>query len=404
MFRSGGHRPGGTALDHLYELDGLRALAVLTVILSHSGLHDTVGGWMGVDVFFVLSGYLITTILLREYQRNSTLRLGRFYLKRFLRLYPALLLLYVVGFAFYRYLGNRGTFRGYLTTVELGATYVQNLALGLTGQPYGQLGHTWSLATEEQFYLVWAPLLLLTLRYRWATVATLVAGTTGSLLSLFLTTHPNPLTGLPNTYYRPDTRCNELFLGCLLAILLDRIGPCLQRWAVVGWILGPLCLGGLVELEVYACYHSRQLYFPQEELAAGLLSVGLVGGLCMAGSDAVLNRVLRVRPLVWLGTISYGMYIFMIPVLILLPHFAPSLASHTRMIILDEIVVIVVVAATSYYLVERRFLALKDRLTARTFGVGPLHSRSDSGRLARVGEAERGRAAVLSPLPRLPDQ
>ena len=141
-------------------------MAVFLAISEHTSIPGLRGGWVGVDIFFVLSGYLITSILVAEWRRTDTIRLGRFYLKRVLRLYPALILMLTLGVIFYRWLGDGGTLVGYGKTALLGASYTQDFALGLFGQPYGQLGHTWSLAVEEQFYLFWAPVLLLLLKFR----------------------------------------------------------------------------------------------------------------------------------------------------------------------------------------------------------------------------------------------
>ena len=153
-------------MEYVPELTGLRALAVFLAISEHTAIPGLRGGWVGVDIFFVLSGYLITSILVAEWRRTESIRLGRFYLKRALRLYPALILMLALGAIFYNYLGDGGTLVGYGKTALLGATYTQDIALGFFGQAYGNLGHTWSLAVEEQFYLLWAPVLFLLLKFR----------------------------------------------------------------------------------------------------------------------------------------------------------------------------------------------------------------------------------------------
>src|SRR4051794_17056545 len=100
-------------MRRLPALDGVRCFAVLVVLMFHLGVRHAGGGWLGVDLFFVLSGYLITTILMTEYARRGQVRLRTFYAKRVLRLYPALLGLLVVGIPFYRTLGDQGTWHGY---------------------------------------------------------------------------------------------------------------------------------------------------------------------------------------------------------------------------------------------------------------------------------------------------
>ena len=112
-------------MEYVPELTGLRALAVFLAIAEHTSVPGLRGGWVGVDIFFVLSGYLITSILVAEWRRTDTIRLGRFYLKRILRLYPALILMLALGLIFYPWLGDGGTLVGYGKTAFLGATYTQ---------------------------------------------------------------------------------------------------------------------------------------------------------------------------------------------------------------------------------------------------------------------------------------
>lgn len=163
-------------MKHRRELDGLRALAVLLVIASHVSIPVLGAGWLGVDVFFVLSGYLITSILVGEFEMTETIRLGQFYIRRVLRLYPALLLLLAVGFLFYGQLGEGGTRIGYFHTAFFSGAYLEDFVVGFTGNAHGNLGHTWSLAIEEQFYLLWAPILLLLLKRGRSLVPWIVGG------------------------------------------------------------------------------------------------------------------------------------------------------------------------------------------------------------------------------------
>ena len=362
------------------ELDGIRALAISAAVLSHTVVPYTGGGWMGVDVFFVLSGFLITTILVDEWNRTGIIRLGSFYLRRALRLYPALLLMLAIGVLFYRYLGNNGTLAGYRTTALFGATYTEDFVLGITGQPYGQLGHTWSLAIEEQFYLLWAPILLISLKMRRSPVPIACIAILASSLSLILTSKPNPATGLPNAYYRPDTHANELMLGCLISFIVSRYGEKIRKFAVPG-LLAPISLFGLLLLGFYSNFHGRQFLYPQEELGTALLAGGLLIGVILAPRRAPLNFLLRLPPIVWLGKISYGIYIFFIPIFWILPAYWHE--SDPHLFVPGELACVVLVATMSYYLWERPFLALKKRLatssSSRKSTWVPPRSRSGDG-------------------------
>jgi len=365
-------------MEYVPELTGLRALAVFLAFSEHAAIPSLAGGWIGVDIFFVLSGYLITSILLSEWKRTDAIRLGRFYAKRALRLYPALILMLLLGIFFFRYLGDGGTLVGYGKTAFLGASYTQDFALGFFYQPYGNLGHTWSLAVEEQFYLFWAPVLLLLLKFGRRPAVWLVGFICLSWVSLIMTTaHTyNP----PETYYRPDTRMNELFLGCLIAFLLERFKAPLARSRPLSILMAPIGIAGIFFIEVYSNSYSRLYSYPQQEIGAGLAAGVLLIGLVIAPSAAPLNRFFRLRPIVWLGTISYGIYLYFIPVIVLLNVYfgEHGWSNRDNALLAAQIVCTLGMASLSYYLVERRFLAMKDKLNDRTAKRQPLHARSRS--------------------------
>jgi peptidoglycan/LPS O-acetylase OafA/YrhL len=383
-------------MEYVPELTGLRALAVFLAFSEHA-IPALQGGWIGVDIFFVLSGYLITSILVAEWRRTETIRLGRFYAKRALRLYPALILMLALGVFFYHYLGDDGTLAGYGKTALLGSTYTEDIALGFFGQPYGNLGHTWSLAVEEQFYLFWAPVLLLLLKFRQRPVLWLSGFIVLSWTSLALTT--THLVDPPNTYYRPDTRMNELFVGCLIAFLMERYKAPLVRSRPLRLMLGPIALAGIVYIEVYSNTHGRLLTYPQQEIGAGLAAGLLIIGLVIATPDAPLNRLLRLRPIVWLGTISYGIYLYFIPVILLVDvFFYYHVGTHDYYVgLATQVACTLAMASLSYYLVERRFLALKDKLNDRAVRRSPQHASSRSRSSSPVVHSVDIERAAVSP-------
>ena len=371
-------------MRYVPELTGLRALAVFLAISEHTAIPDLRGGWIGVDIFFVLSGYLITSILVSEWRRTEAIGLGRFYFKRVLRLYPALILMLVLGALFYGWLGDGGSLAGYGKTALLGATYTQDIALGFFGQSYGQLGHTWSLAIEEQFYLFWAPVLLLLLKFGQRPVVWLCGFIALSWTSLILTTAH--LTDPPITYYRPDTRMNELFIGCLIAFLMERYKAPMSRSRSLRLLLGPLGLAAIAYIEIYSNSHGRVFTYPLQEIAAGLSAGVLLVGLVIATPNAPLNRVFRLRPIVWVGTISYGLYLYFIPVFVVLDYvfYLHGWSKVNYYVFLSVAVACLFTMATlSYYLWERRFLALKDKLDDREPRKKAQHARRRAGGGAR---------------------
>ena len=286
-------------LGYRPALDGLRGVAVLAVMVYHSGLIR--GGFLGVDVFFTLSGFLITTLLLEEYARTGTLAIGRFYIRRALRLLPALVafLIFWGGVILTRIPSEYwSVLGGYLLGV-LG--YVANW-LYIYWRPLGVFSHTWSLAIEEQFYLVWPVLLFLLLRWvrraPWI-VAGLLAAAAGSLawrLALALVADVSVLTRLlghgypcrwaldrcggrgvaPPSWWLDGTRSLASRGGCVLRAWVAR--------APLGHAPDPrLCLGR--DGPDRARHERRDLRHPRgEELARHPLARGYRGWSASVGS------------------------------------------------------------------------------------------------------------------------
>ena len=196
--------------------------------MFHAGYFAASGGWLGVDVFFVLSGYLITTLLVTERVRTGRISLRRFYARRVLRLYPALLLMLLLGLPFYHILGAGGTFFGYAANAVVAATYLQDLFAGLGF--IGHFGHTWSLAVEEQFYLVWPVVMLAVLRFRRDPLKWAVGGTVFCWVVTALYALPaRPGDTVKGWYYFPWCRFSQLLAGCVLALVIER-GYHAPRW------------------------------------------------------------------------------------------------------------------------------------------------------------------------------
>jgi peptidoglycan/LPS O-acetylase OafA/YrhL len=343
-------------------LDSIRALAVLAVYGAHVGWGPLKGGWIGVGVFFTLSGYLITTILLREWHTTGGVRLRRFYLRRLLRLYPALLLLLAICGCFAPLFGDGGTAKGYNFTAAATGFYVQDFVLGLTGDAHGFFRHTWSLAVEEQFYLIWPPVLIALLKRGRNPLTWAIFGTAISWTLLALTTRTDGVRA-PATYALPHTRAGELLLGCALAIWLNSGRPHLTTARWFGSALVPASLLTLAALGLTSGEAGLSRWMPQQiMLSAGATAVlifALVTRDTPAGDGNPLLRLLGWRPLVWLGTVSYGFYLFHLPALQLLEHYGRGSWALRTMLALA---LAIIAAAASHRLVERPFLRLKDRL------------------------------------------
>ena len=325
----------GAQLGYRPALDGLRAVAVVAVLLYHGGVTWMAGGFLGVDVFFVLSGFLITSLLVQEWTRTGRIALVAFWLRRARRLLPAMfiVLLAVSVYAFAAPSAQRALLRGdALSTLA----YVSNWWFIDSGQSYfaqfvepSPLRHTWSLAIEEQFYIVF-PLLLVALlgraRLRLAGLRViLLAGVVGSALLMgFL---HEPLTDPSRVYYGTDTRAQALLLGGVVALVPSLTRPANPTYtevmgrivripgsSLVAW----LSLGGLVAMLVHARELAPWMYQGGFLLVAAL-SAALIAAVSRA-PQSTRGRLLSWRPVVLVGVVSYGLYLWHWPVYVVLNH------------------------------------------------------------------------------------
>lgn len=328
--------------------DGIRAFAVLMVLMFHSGLPWMYSGYLGVDVFFVLSGFIITTLLLEEVRASGRINVVHFYIRRLFRLYPALLLMLVLVLA--GFWAVFGILPGELNTFKrdavLAALYLTDFSIvwGVTPRT-SIVFHTWSLAIEEHYYILW-PLALIFLRKRIlghgiarmigaAFLAAVVWRFAGGILS------PDSLI-----YCRFDMRVSGLLLGSWLAacrleggkipepaVLLCTLFPILVVLMPQNLLLSPLTFNiGVLVTELFTCC--------------------LISAI-MQGRGERINKVLSSAVPVYLGRISYGIYLYHYPVaaFIKVKHYDwPESLAVT-------LVLSVAIASLSFFLIERPILA-----------------------------------------------
>ena len=280
----------GGRLGYRPALDGLRGVAVLLVLAQHAGLPlFPQGGTVGVTLFFVLSGFLITSILRAEHDATGRIDFRGFYLRRARRLLPARALL-LIGVSAYLFVSHQS-----LLDVVLTAGYASNLA-GAAGHNLGNLVHTWTLSLEEQFYLLWPLLLPVVARRRRPAVilAVVVALVVAWRVVLSLSGAPTE-----RIYFGPDTRADAIVIGCALAFALARTSARFLRPAAVG---SALLLAGLCAAP------------PQSHLAWLLPPITVASLVLVAFAAQSTPRLLTWRPLVATGRISYGLYLWSFPV------------------------------------------------------------------------------------------
>jgi peptidoglycan/LPS O-acetylase OafA/YrhL len=348
-----GRGSGGWAYQP--ALDGVRALAVSAVLVFHARPQWLPGGFLGVDAFFVLSGFLITGLLLAEHRRTGRIRLVPFWGRRARRLLPALLVVLVAVAGLGRIILPAPEVAALRQDAFAALGYVANWRMIYRGGDYftatapaSLLQHTWSLGIEEQFYLVWPLLVLLALATRRPRAAVLAVAVAGIAASTWVSeTLYRPGADPGRVYYGTDARASALLVGCALAA------------ALAGRDLGSgrrrlLALGAVPATTAVAWAWARAdggagwLYRGGLTLLAGAVAAGLA--YLVAAPRGWGARVLSVPPLVWLGRISYGVYLWHWPLFGLLTADRTGLPADALTAV--RLAAAVLVAAVTFYLVE----------------------------------------------------
>ena len=343
------------------SLDGLRGLSIILVMLVHVQLIEPVlgfispGGKLGVDVFFALSGFLITSLLLSESESSGSIDLKHFYYRRALRLLPALTAVFLFTLLLVLIVGSFEALG--LTRLRLASTalYFTNWVRAFEGPETWFLGHFWSLAIEEQFYLCWPVLLLLATRFRVKprTMCLAVLGLIAASLILKIVLYTGGTTPR-RIFFGSDTRGDGILVGCALAFALKGglVPTALNENAARSLkLIGFLFLGIFV---VVGDDRFPLIYFggtTAVAFAATLLIAGSLLNRSTAGSDVLSNSLLR-----WLGRRSYGLYLWHWPIYEL-----ARLVPYRLLVVPCAILVSIVVAALSFRFIETPFLQMKDR-------------------------------------------
>ena len=341
-----------TARVRIPALDGVRGVAVLAVFASHAHVPGFSLGGMGVDVFFVLSGYLITSILLDEIARTGAISLPRFYLRRIRRLTPALLLLCVAYACIAPFVWPEWSASEHAGLSALSFFYLMDYARAFWID-HNPLVHTWSLAVEEHFYLVW-PLVLLAMA-KWVPTRQWLGALAAAYLAATLWRCASiELTGWAATYFRFDTRLSALMLGSLLAVLLkDNEATARERWI---WGAVPVIVAGVAASLAIVRYDGAETTGGWATLgivlaeAAALFAILTVVQCHRAGASNVLTRMLSFAALTYVGRISYGLYLYHHP-------FTYGLwGNHWIVIVAISLPAALLVSVLSYHLVEQPVL------------------------------------------------
>ena len=347
LSNSQGIREQAVTPTYRADIDGLRAIAVLSVVLFHAGVEAFGGGFVGVDIFFVISGYLITTIIHREVEEGR-FSIARFYERRFRRILPAaavMIITVLVGGELLFPLHHQDSLaRSAIAATLFSSNIYFFLESGYFADPAHSMPllHTWSLAVEEQFYLELPVVMLLIAKhggrgYRsWLTLLTIV-----SLAACVVLTESNASAA----FYLGHTRAWELLAGGLLAV---KAIPALQDQRSREIV----SLAGLLLLSLSVLYFSELTVFPG---LAALLPVLGTAMLIHAGThgETLIGRCLSIRPLVFVGLISYSLYLWHWPVVVFAQYY--SVIALTPAAILLVLCVSLFLAVVSWRYVETPF-------------------------------------------------
>lgn len=371
-----GYRPG---------LDGLRGLGLIVVTLFHAQVPGIRAGHVGLTIFFVLSAFLITVLTLQERRDVGHVHLGRFYLRRMLRIHPALVLFILAVGAYVQLTATAPTARAqWLAGVSTlaGLSNLQHIA---TEQPLLLLEHTWSIAVELQFYLLWPPVLLWAVArgtswrrmVEWMlgiAVAVLLIRTFWWQLTLLPSTDQQPLETIrvlsrqlsfhrvyPRFLTGTDLRLDHLLIGCVLGVVaanghLERLRPYRQRLVAAAGGAMAYLVWFVAFVDVRDKGWLTFLFSGGSTLVA--VAAAVVIATCILAADSPVPRFLANRVFVWLGTISYGVYLWHVPIFRIMrerldwPVWQQASIGSGAAIAL---------ALLSYHLLEKRALAQKRR-------------------------------------------
>ncbi|WP_339837719.1 acyltransferase family protein [Paenibacillus sp. FSL R7-0272] len=356
---------------HMNGLDGLRAIAVLGVIAYHLNLDFIPGGLLGVGIFFVLSGYLITDILLSQWREHGRIALGDFWLRRFRRLLPGMLTMTAVVML-WLLCTDSSRLASLKGDILSGVTYISNwwyifhhVSYFESFGPPSPFGHFWSLAVEEQFYLLWPLLLVAAIvlfkRKGWLVVSIVVAAelSAGAMAIMY-----NPDLDPSRVYYGTDTRAFALLAGAALAVVwpsrkLSGTLPAMNR--LVLDVSGIAALAVLIYMMLNTSEYDSFLYqggMVIQAIAATLLVAVL------AHPSSLLARIIGAKPLRWIGERSYGIYLWHYPIIVLTSPVVNTGGAHPVRMLL-QVVATVVLASMSLKYIENpiRYNGFRDSLS-----------------------------------------
>lgn len=339
-------------MKYIPELNGMRGLSIIPVLLIHSGIPHIRGGFVGVDIFFVLSGFLITSLLIKEFDSNMKVDLNYFYKRRIKRLFPVLFILLFSVFILSRVISDKIKLN--FIDVIIPLTYLTNWSRAFGIHPPDLLAHTWSLAVEWQFYLLLPVFIIGLLKYirnKYIIIAIVfcVAVMSWAWRS-YLMYIGTPAIRLFNGL---DTRMDILLIGSILAILLNynlikksKLSDSLLLFLV------PFSVVGLITFFIFTNWYMPELYywiFTLEGIFVSIIIFDIFVG------NNMLKQILSMKWLVWVGSISYGIYLYHFPIYKIMQRLNYSISN----VVIIGTLLTLIVSTLSFYMIEKPILKLK---------------------------------------------
>ncbi len=344
---------------YIPSLNGLRAASILLVIGGHYITQwipgaPNISGQFGVTVFFVISGFLISRLLIAEFQRDNSISIFKFYARRALRLYPVLILFVVVMMITMSYFGN-SDHRAAVCTVLYLSNYCNAIRPDIFDGLNTYLLGTWSLSVEEQFYLIAAPALIVFLRKRlliaYGAICLAIIGP--FLVRVFYTFYGFDVRVIA---FNAETRFDSLAFGVLLSLASSHEGgrTVLQKFiGARGFLLGLACF-----VVAYLMKRSHSLEWPPTHTALAASLALLMLNVLFSPQLRLAGTILNFPPIDWLGRLSYSIYLWHFCAMMFVDQ--STLERWPKVIVAT--VATLLISACSYHLVERYFVRFKDRL------------------------------------------
>jgi peptidoglycan/LPS O-acetylase OafA/YrhL len=351
--------PAKAEYGYIPGLDGIRAIAVLIVIIAHFEITNLIPGGFGVTVFFFISGFLITRLLLAESKKKGRIHLKDFYIRRVVRLYPALIFMVLGSTGLYLALSQGGPKPLELTAALGYFTNIYQVVVRAGGElPFMPWTHLWSLAVEEHFYLIF-PLFLVVFgafkkRLVWALMGVLALV---PLWRLFTFTTFETLSVVDYNYMMTDARFDSIVWGCLLSVLLDKDARLkLTHW-LTGWI--PIIAATGILLLCFIIRDESFRYIWRYSLQGIGLFILVLNLYFFRPVSWGLN-ILETWPLLWIGRLSYPLYLWHFPVLDLSHRLMEPGWAQTFVAVFGSLAI----SIFSFFIVEKPFMALRKRFGA----------------------------------------